>query len=74
MQTTVQSGREQILDDLVPQRQEELVGVPKIVFPDRIRQRTLEQFADIPNVVQELVFKVFPNDGVQQSLAGQAEH
>ena len=74
MQTTVQSGRGQSLDVLVPQRQEELVGVPKIVFHDRIRQLTFEQFADSPIVVQELVFKDFPKDGVQQSLAGQAEH
>ena len=68
MQTTVQSGRGQSLDVLVPQRQEELVGVPKIVFHDRIRQLTFEQFADSPIVVQELVFKHFPKDGVQQSF------
>ena len=71
MQTTVQSGREQILDDLVPQRQEQLVGVPKIVFQDRVWQRTVELFVDSPDVVDELVFKDFHQDGVQQSLAKQ---
>ena len=71
MQTTVQSGKVQILDVLVPQRQEQLVGVPKIVFQDRVWQRTVELFVDIPNVVQELVFKDFPKDGVQQSFVKQ---
>ena len=71
MQTTVQSGREQILDVLVPQRQEQLVGVPKIVFQDRVWQRTIEQFADSPDVVDELVFKDFHQDGVQQSFVKQ---
>ena len=47
-----------------------MVDVPKIVFQDRIRH---EQFADIPSlqVVQELVFKVFSYNTVQQRFVEQ---
>ena len=40
---------------------EHLVDVLKIVFQDRNRQRTFEQFADIPalQVAEDLDFKVF---------------
>ena len=49
------------------------VGVPKIVFQDRIRQRTFEQFADIPalRVVKEPVFKVLSHERVQQQAGEQ---
>ena len=55
----VQSAREQILDVLGSQRQEQLVEVPRIVFQERNRQRTCEQLVDFLEVVEELVFKVF---------------
>ena len=49
------------------------MDVPKIVFQDRIRQRTFEQFADSPAlwVVEEQVFKVFSQDRVQQHCVEQ---
>ena len=46
-----------------------------MVSHDRIRQRTFEQFAEIPalRVVAELVFKVFFQDRVQQHCREQKE-
>ena len=54
---------------------EQLVDVPKIVSPDRIQQRTLEQTSDIPvpQVVAKLVevFTHFSQDGAQQRFSEQ---
>ena len=45
----LQSAREQSLDVPVPRMIEQRVDVPKIVFLDRVRQRTFEQFANVPS-------------------------
>ena len=73
-QNIEQSTGEQILDLPMPLLQEHLVEVPKILFQDRIRQRTFEQFADTPflQVVEELVFKVFSKDRDHAEIYEQA--
>ena len=64
-----QSTRDQILDVPMPLLEEQLVELPKIVFQDRIGQRTFEQFSDILKVVEELVFKdFFPRTGFNSVL------
>ena len=66
----MQDTREQGLDVPVPRIIEQFVGVPKIVFQDRIWQRTFEQFAGSP-ALEEPVFKVFTEDRVEQRLVEQ---
>ena len=71
----LQGTVEQIPDDPVLEKAEELVEVPKTVLQDRIQQRTVEQIVDaqIPRVVEELaeVFRVFSQDRTQQRTVEQ---
>ena len=66
---------EQIPDDPVLEKGEQLVEVPKTVLQDRIQQRTVEQIVDarVPEAVEELaeVSKVFSQDRIQERTVEQ---
>ena len=67
---------EQIPDDPVLEKAEQLVEVPKTVLQDRIQQRTVEQIVDVPvpQVLKELaeVSKSFRRDRIQQRSVEQS--
>ena len=71
----LQGTVEQIPENSVLEKTEQLVEVPETVSRNGVQQRTVEQIVDasIPQAVEELaeVFKVFSRDGIQQRIVEQ---
>ena len=59
-------SQDQFLDVLVTRVKEQLGEVPFFVCQDRVQQRNFEQFADIPEGVEESLFVFFSQDKAQQ--------